>query len=154
LHNIADDPAYADKLTELRGVLNNWIDEVGDLAAMPEKEMLAKWWNGADTPPATAKPVLTKVEGGYQLTCDTEGASIGYKVLNVGEEMQKIKTKQFSFCMMWTFALLPNGRDMEIDTPWNVYQEGETLALQPGQKLVVNAKRIGYTAAEETFEIQ
>ncbi len=153
LHNLAADPTYADKLAELRGAHEAWMKEVGDMAAIPEREMLRQWWNGSDTPPTTATPELVKVKGGYQLACATKGASIGYKILNPGEEPQKLKAPQFTYCMMWTFGA-PNGRDIEYDSPWNVYSEGETLVLQPDQKLLVNAKRIGYGAAEETFVIE
>lgn len=152
LHNLAEVPAYSDKLAELRGVLQTWLDEVGDMAAIPEKEMLRQWWNGADTPPSTATPQLVKTKDGYQLTCDTKGTSIGYKILAAGEEPQKVKIPQQSYCMMWTFGV-PNGTVVEVDTPWNVYSEGEAITLQPGQRLLVNARRIGYQPVEMIFDI-
>lgn len=153
LHNLADDPAYTNKLEELRAAFQTWTKEVGDLGALDEKDMLLKWWNGKETPPTTATPILTKVKDGYQLTCETEGASIGYKILNEGEELEKQIVPQYSFDMMWTYGV-PNGNDTKLDTPWAIYKDGDILHLQPGQQLLVNAKRIGYITAEKNFTIE
>ena len=153
LHNLADDPAYTNKLEELRAAFQTWTKEVGDLGALDEKDMLLKWWNGKETPPTTATPILTKVKDGYRLTCETEGASIGYKILNEGEELKKQIVPQYSFDMMWTYGV-PNGNDTKIDTPWSIYKDGDILHLQPGQQLLVNAKRIGYITAEKNFTIE
>ena len=38
IHNLADDPAHAAKLAELRGLLDNWIEETGDQGQTPETE--------------------------------------------------------------------------------------------------------------------
>ena len=46
LHNLANDPKYKDKLAELRNAFNEWIQKVGDMGSIPEKEMIATWWNG------------------------------------------------------------------------------------------------------------
>lgn len=122
------------------------------MGAVDEKEMLMKLWNGNKTPPATAIPTLINKDNGYQLNCETDGASIGYKILNGGEELKKQIAPQYSFDMMWTYGV-PNGNETMLDTPWNIYQDGEILQLQPGKQLVVNAKRIGYTTAKKTFTI-
>ena len=39
----------------------------------------------------------------------------------------------------------------ETDTPWQVYREGTVLHLNPGERLLVNAKRIGYEENVKTF---
>lgn len=36
LHNLVDDPAHADTLAELRGILDAWIAETGDKGQTPE----------------------------------------------------------------------------------------------------------------------
>ena len=36
LHNLADDPRYADRLSELRGQLDEWMQETQDQGAVPE----------------------------------------------------------------------------------------------------------------------
>jgi arylsulfatase A-like enzyme len=79
LNNLAANPAYKDKLTELRNVYNSWITRTGDWGAMPESEMVRQWWHGADQPPVTAAPQIRKENKRLTLTCPTPGASIGYR---------------------------------------------------------------------------
>ena len=43
--NLADDPAYANKLRGLRQVYDEWIKDVGDLSGLPETQMVKNWWN-------------------------------------------------------------------------------------------------------------
>ena len=40
LHNLAGDPAYAEKLTELRGRLDTWMIETNDQGREPESEAM------------------------------------------------------------------------------------------------------------------
>lgn len=40
---------------------------------------------------------------------------------------------------------------MQVNTPWNVYQEYTVLTLEPGDTLLVNARRIGYEENIKTF---
>lgn len=151
LHNLAGDPAYKGKLEELRTAFRRWMDEVGDLSYMPEKEMVANWWHGQDHAPLTGEPVLRKVSGGYTLSCPTKGASIGYKILKPGQENGKVKVIRQSYDSGYVIRKQPNGVEEETDTPWQVYQEGTVLHLNPGERLLVNAKRIGYEENVKTF---
>ncbi len=41
--------------------------------------MVKLWWNGKDTAPMTAKPVVQQLKNKVKITADTEGASIGYR---------------------------------------------------------------------------
>ncbi len=77
--NLATDHAYASKLKELRREHEKWIKQYGDLGAIPEKELVAGWWNGQNHPPVTEKPVVKVVKGQALLTCATAGASIAYR---------------------------------------------------------------------------
>ncbi len=151
LHNLASDPAYKEKLEELRKAFRTWMNEVGDLSYMPEKEMLANWWHGESHAPLTEAPELHKVEGGYTLSCPTIGASIGYKILKKGEKDEKINVTRKSFDMGYVIRLQPNDVQIQVGTPWNVYQKNTVLKLNPGDTLIVNAKRIGYEENIKTF---
>lgn len=151
LHNLADDPAYKGKLEELRTAFRRWMDEVGDLSYMSEKEMVTNWWHGQDHAPLTGDPVLRKVAGGYTLSCPTKGASIGYKILKPGQENGKVKVIRQSYDSGYVIGKQPNGVEEETDTPWQVYREGTVLHLNPGERLLVNAKRIGYEENVKTF---
>jgi len=42
IHNLAEDPAHAEKLDELRGSLRDWQLQIGDLGLMPESEILRR----------------------------------------------------------------------------------------------------------------
>ena len=151
LHNLAGDPVYKEKLEELRKAFRTWMNEVGDLSYMPEKEMLANWWHGESHAPSTEAPELHKVEGGYMLSCPTAGASIGYKILKKGEKDEKINVTRKSFDMGYVIRLQPNDVQIQVGTPWNVYQKNTVLNLNPGDTLIVNARRIGYEENIKTF---
>jgi len=42
IKNLADDPAYADKLKELRGALDQWVKDTKDLGEVPEDELIRR----------------------------------------------------------------------------------------------------------------
>jgi len=118
LNNLAQDPSYSDKLEELHAEMDRWITEIGDQPNLPEAELIEQLWNGAETQPVTAEPVITSVNGEVSISCATEGASIGYKI---------------------------TGADGAEPMAWNVYQEPFTAPQ--GMKLKVKAHRIGFKAS-------
>lgn len=85
LRNVASDSRYAKEVIRMRKVMDQWIDETNDLGRIPEPQLLKIMWNGGDAPPVTSDPVITSDNGLVNIHCDTEGASIGYQVLNAGE---------------------------------------------------------------------
>ncbi|MFC2128211.1 sulfatase, partial [Bacteroidota bacterium] len=80
LNNIADDPAYSDKLQELSAEIDSWLTEIKDKPKLPEDQLIKKLWNGNDHQPETALPELSYSNGKIIISCKTEGASIGYKI--------------------------------------------------------------------------
>lgn len=82
LNNLADDPAYAAKLAELRAAMDAWMAEVGDLGQETEMKALERLWenapkdDGADDGNLTAtnwKKVIddrTDWSGDYLFVCD------------------------------------------------------------------------------------
>ncbi len=142
ISNLAADPNYAKELERLRGALDKWIEDVGDMGKIPENEMVRQWYpNGKQ--PQTAAPVFIPIcdespgieaapEGGtfkapvlLQMHSATQGASIAY-----------------------TFAEDEAAR-------WQVYTE--PIRLPQGKTtLKVRAIRIGYRESDEkraTFTI-
>lgn len=77
--NLVNDPKYQAKLVELRAKHQEWLKKYGDLGAIPEKELIAKWWNGKDQAPQTSSPVISKEGDKITINCTNKGASIGYK---------------------------------------------------------------------------
>jgi len=115
LNNLAGDPAYAEMLNKMRGELDRWMAEIGDLALVPEptldelKRPGGKWSK-------TASPGVQRVgrEGGrstLNLVPGTAGSSIGWRVAG------------------------SNGPLQVVDGP---------LTLADGQMLEFQAFRIGY----------
>ncbi len=43
-NNLAADPVYKDKLSELRTALQQWTKETGDMSDQPESTMVSHWW--------------------------------------------------------------------------------------------------------------
>jgi arylsulfatase A-like enzyme len=78
-NNLVANPAYAEKLTELRAAHEQWLLDYPDLGAMNEQEMVRNWWGGKDTPPLTAAPEISFQSGKVILSSATKGASIGYR---------------------------------------------------------------------------
>lgn len=127
--NLASDPAFKDKLNELRIESDKWTAEVGDLHVHSELELRTMLWGNEQNAPATAMPNLSKVKDGFVISCDTPGASIGY-------------------------ILTPkNGRNKMGGSSWKVYHYG-SINLKEGDQIKVRAQRIGYSASELVFEIK
>lgn len=81
LHNLAKDSEHAEKLNELRTEMDRWLDAIGDEPNLPEKELIAKLWNGEKTKPVTLEPTIVSSEGKITISSKTPGASLGYKIV-------------------------------------------------------------------------
>lgn len=77
INNLIDKPEYANKIRELRNALDQWESKVGDMAAVPEAQMIAKMWPN-NTQPTTSNPVISISKNTIKLTDSTPGNSIGY----------------------------------------------------------------------------
>ena len=119
LHNLAGDPAYAEKLSELSAEMDRWMEEIDDKGLLPEAEFIDSIWPGK-VQPETAAPVAEYSNGRVLLSSATEGANIGYQVLE---------------------------NDADPGRVWQVYTEPVELAA--GQRLVGVAHRIGYKPSEQ-----
>ena len=118
INNLADQPEYAEKLQELSTEMNRWLTEIGDQPNLPEQELIAKLWQGADEQPVTKKPVVIQVDNELSMECATEGASIGYRLIE---------------------------KDSTAAT-WQIYSTPFTL--ENGTQLEIVAHRIGFKASE------
>ncbi|MDN5216967.1 sulfatase [Fulvivirgaceae bacterium BMA12] len=121
LKNLADDPGYKDKLEELRQECDRWMLEIDDKGLMTEQAYVESIWPGGQQP-ETEKPVITQEGKLVEISCATEGASIGYQILTEGQEIGKV---------------------------WQVYVA--PLTLNRHEKLVAVADRIGYKRSEQTI---
>jgi len=124
LHNLAEDSEYENKLKELRQELSAWQNKYGDLGFITEQEMMNQMWLGSDSPPKTQNPAIKFINNRISITCETSGASIGYKII----------------------------RNDHIPPTWDVYTEPFSIA--ENEKILVQAHRIGYEPSEHIeFEL-
>jgi hypothetical protein len=118
------------------------------MSYMSEKEMVENWWGGKDKAPSTAMPVITKARDGVKISCSTEGASIGYRILKAGEKDEMIKRRIWSRDMFYAGDVKGklDGDIIKVSPPWTIYQGG-VVKLKKGETLIVDAMRIGYLPA-------
>jgi len=119
LNNLADNPEYKEKIAEFRNEMDRWLTAIGDNPDLPEKELVKKLWNGETTQPIASNPKITSTVGKIEINCDTEGASLGYKVI---------------------------GKEVEIPESWSVYQE--PFSIPEGATVKTQAYRIGFSPSE------
>ncbi len=150
LRNLAADPAYQGKLSELRSAFQTWTRTVGDLGAVPEKEMIRRMWNGGDQPPATAAPEFMRTTAGCRIVCATKGASVGYRILKKGVRLEIPQRVVQSWDFSATARQVKNGDLRPAPAVWEAYNGGD-ITLSPGDTLRANAMRIGYKAATGEF---
>ena len=77
MNNRIDDPQCSSKINELRGALNQYINDIHDKAIIPEAKMVEQMWPG-NQQPKTAQPTVSVKNGLIQLSCTNSAASIGY----------------------------------------------------------------------------
>lgn len=115
IENLAYQPEYADKLLKLSVEMDRWLNEIGDQPNLPERELIDQLWGGAGEQPITSNPIVTSSDGKISIECETEGASISYRII----------------------------RDTSSpSTPYKVYKEPFTIEI--GSRLEIQAHRIGF----------
>ncbi len=119
IHNLVNDPAYAEKIAEMRQACEDWVNDINDTGIIDEVELLKKLWPKG-TQPVTADPVVSVMNGIAEITCVTEGASIGYKIV--------------------TPSVIPESLS------WKVYTE--KVHVPPNATLIAIAHRLGFKRSE------
>jgi len=135
--NLAGDPHYAAHLDRLRGALDGWRRDVGDLGEIPESEMVRRWYPDGRQP-QTAAPLAIALD-------DTDHRGFepidGEAVLAAGALLQLHSATQGA-SIAW--------RTDDGDDPpgWHLYTE--PLRLRRGTTTVrARAIRIGYAESDE-----
>ena len=94
MENLADNAEHRETLERMRGALDDWRRVYGDKGEIPETEMVNQMWPDRQQP-QTETPFMIAIDGEnqglqisdcgdyqapllVQLSCDTQGASIGY----------------------------------------------------------------------------
>jgi len=79
INNLAADADYQDILAELRQAHNQWKEKYDPYSLVPETELLKILWPPDGIQPVTAGVQIEKKEDKLILSCETEGASIGFR---------------------------------------------------------------------------
>jgi arylsulfatase A-like enzyme len=119
LNNLAGNPEYKDKLSELRSEMDNWLTSIEDNPNLPEGELIKVLWSNNDIQPVTSEPTITNENGKITLSCETKGASIGFKLIK---------------------------KDDKLPKSWEVYQN--PIELLKGEKILAKAHRIGFKSSQ------
>ncbi|MER7243376.1 sulfatase [Kribbella sp. NPDC000426] len=76
--DLADDPAYADTLHRLSSALDDWLRGTGDLGAVDEDELIARWRPAGTLQPTEVPVCAIDADGNITASCATPGAVIGW----------------------------------------------------------------------------
>ncbi|GAA4958355.1 sulfatase-like hydrolase/transferase [Algibacter aquimarinus] len=118
LNNLAGNTEYQDKLNELSAEMDRWLNDIGDTPNLEEIKLVSRLWSGKDSKPKTSDPIIISKNGKVTISCETEGASIGYKILKEGKTPKS----------------------------WMVYQN--PIELAEGEKIQAQAHRIGFVPSK------
>ena len=119
LANLAQDPAYSNKLKELSDELDSWLLEVDDLGFTPENELIEHFWPGG-VQPVTEVPSMSVIDGEIHISSATPGANIAFQVI---------------------------GLDQASGSKWQVYLN--PVKVIPSRRVVAIAHRIGYAPSQK-----
>ena len=79
VYNLVGDPAYKNVLERMRSAYQLFESQAEDWSVNSEAVMVAEMWPEG-VQPVTEPPVFEIIEGQLQLSSETEGASIGYRI--------------------------------------------------------------------------
>jgi len=119
IYDLAKDPSYKSTLEEMRKACGNWTDEINDTGLIPEEALIAGLHPQGFQPQTKAIQVQLQ-NGNIDLYSETEGASIGYKIVKVGINPDIIS--------------------------WTIYSR--PITLNTNERLLAIAHRIGYLPSE------
>lgn len=85
LHDLSEDPKFAEKLDELRLACRLWTEDIHDTGLIPEDQLILQMHeNGAQK--FTQNPIIKIKNDEIVITCATPGASIGFKYFRSYED--------------------------------------------------------------------
>ncbi|BCW05935.1 sulfatase [Arthrobacter sp. NtRootA1] len=81
--DLARNPNYTSTVERMRSALQDWQDRYGDLGLINEDTLIDMWRPGG-VRQTTAAPLVTDTPHGFEATCETPGASIGWTTVGPG----------------------------------------------------------------------
>lgn len=83
LENLAERPQYAARLARMRGAVERWQEEIGDMGMIPEAVLFEEMREAGEWE-QTEKPELVRLGESVRIDCRTNGASIAYRIQGDG----------------------------------------------------------------------
>jgi hypothetical protein len=114
LNNLAGQPEYEDILSNLRKACHDWTEAINDTGLIDEEELISRMH--PDGQQVTDLVTAVKLNNEIVLSCATEGASIGYKIIRDNAEHTEI--------------------------PWAIYVA--PIELSEGETLMAISQRLGF----------
>ena len=94
VHNLALNPTYESKLMELRTALSKWQVDIDDQGFKLESEIIKEFWPEMIQPITSDVIIEINSDGLVKMSCDTNGASIGYQTeALIGEDRWLLYTE-------------------------------------------------------------
>jgi arylsulfatase A-like enzyme len=121
LNNLADDPKYADVLSNMRTAFIDHYEGRADMGQMPESQLIDMMWPNYQQP-VTAKAAIQEKDGKVTLISKTEGASIAYYISDKPDEK------------------------LDLNSHWQLYDE--PVPVEKGKYIYTRAQRIGYKESD------
>ncbi|MDN3642741.1 sulfatase-like hydrolase/transferase [Lutimonas halocynthiae] len=119
IHDLSQDSSYKSILGKMRKACENWTDEINDTGLIPEEALIARLHPHGIQPQTEAIQVQLQ-NGKIDLYSETEGASIGYKIVKNGINPANLS--------------------------WTIYSR--PITLNSNERLLAIAHRIGYLPSE------
>jgi len=132
--NLAGDPAYADTLQRLKDAIAGWQAKYGDMGLIAEDDLVASWRPEGKSQ-VSGTPISTVTAGSIELTCTTDGSSIGWTTVSPDVELRAIPP------IVERFSMPYDGRQ------WQLYTQ--PLKLEPGTTIYARSWRLGFDKSEE-----
>ncbi len=89
IKNLAENPEFKEKLEELRAECARWMDEINDKGFVPEADLIGQFWP-SNVQPVTQLPVVAVSGTKVEVSCKTEGSSIGYQLVGNDERLGEV----------------------------------------------------------------
>jgi N-sulfoglucosamine sulfohydrolase len=115
INDLAQDPAYSEKLAELRTECDRWMEDIDDKGSIPEGDLISSFWPDWEQP-VTLNPEIVREGNLVTVGCPTPGANIVFQITTLAQE--------------------------SVPGKWEVYLNPVTLP--DGGSLYVQAHRIGF----------
>jgi uncharacterized sulfatase len=134
LHNVVDDPEYADDLARLRRRLDEWQATFPEPWPLPEGEIIERWRPGGRLQ-RTASPKVEEVDGRLVASCPTPGASIGWTLAPPGPLRPRTEVEEMT------------GSPEDDGRRWGLYVD--PVPVPDGETVRFRAWRLGFEPSDE-----